>query len=183
MSVLHVGPAPRIEGNNQSIKVKPVSGRGEGMAASAYDYVVIGSGAAGCVLAYRLSENPEVSVAVIEAGGRDLHPFFSVPKAVPKLMGRAANLWAYPTEAEPGTGDKVETWLRGRVVGGSTSINGLMYVRGQPADFEAIAELSSPDWNCQHAGFAPPKRSFDGSIHATVCSSRTNLFPWRDRRV
>ncbi|MBA2933824.1 GMC family oxidoreductase N-terminal domain-containing protein [Sphingomonas sp. CGMCC 1.13654] len=124
------------------------------MPAETYDYVIVGAGAAGCVLAYRLSEDPSISVAVIEAGGRDTHPFFRVPKAVPKLMGRAANIWAYPTKAEPGTGNKVETWLRGRVVGGSTSINGLMYVRGQPADFDAIAELSSDDWNWRHIGAA-----------------------------
>ena len=121
-------------------------------AGETFDYVIVGAGAAGCVLAYRLSEDPTKRVALIEAGGSDRSPLFHVPKGVPLLMTRPKNLWAYPTEAEPGTGDKVEHWLRGRVLGGSTSVNGLMYVRGQPDDYDAIAELSSDDWSWAHIG-------------------------------
>lgn len=122
------------------------------MAQQSFDYVIVGSGAAGCVLANRLSADPSVSVALIEAGGSDRFPLFGIPKAVPKLMNRPSNLWAYATEPEDATAGKVEYWLRGKVLGGSTSVNGLMYVRGQPADFDAIAELSSDDWNWEQIG-------------------------------
>ncbi|WP_109807695.1 GMC family oxidoreductase [Sphingosinithalassobacter portus] len=119
---------------------------------SDFDYVIVGAGAAGCVLANRLSEDPAIRVALLEAGGSDRHPFFAIPRAVPKVMGRVANLWGYPVEPEEGTGNKQEMWLRGKVIGGSTSINGLMYVRGQPADFDEIAELSSDDWDWSNIG-------------------------------
>jgi choline dehydrogenase len=119
-----------------------------------FDYVIVGAGASGCVLAYRLSENPNISVALIEAGGNDTYPLFHVPKAVPQVMGRQKSIWAFPVEPETGTANKSETWVRGKVIGGSTTINGLMYVRGQPADFDAIAEVSSDDWNWDHIGAA-----------------------------
>ena len=117
-----------------------------------YDYVIVGAGAAGCVLAYRLTEDPKVKVALLEAGGGDRHPFFKVPKAVPLLMNRPKSLWTYPTKPEESNANKEEYWLRGKVMGGSTSVNGLMWVRGQPADFDAIAELSSDDWGWKHIG-------------------------------
>lgn len=125
-----------------------------GTAQGGYDYVIVGAGAAGCVLAYRLSEDPAVKVALIEAGGSDRHPLYQVPKGVPLLMTRPASLWTYPTEPEDSNANKTEYWLRGRVLGGSTSVNGLMWVRGQPADFDAIAELSSDDWDWRHVGAA-----------------------------
>ena len=124
------------------------------MAEAAYDYVIVGAGSAGCVLAYRLSENPAVRVCLIEAGKRDLYPLLHVPKAVPIVMSRLQNAYYYPIDPEPGTANKAEAWMRGRVAGGSSSVNGLMYVRGQPADYDAIAELSSADWSWQHIGAA-----------------------------
>jgi choline dehydrogenase-like flavoprotein len=124
------------------------------MNAQPFDYIIVGAGAAGCVLAYRLSEDPAVSVALVEAGGRDLHPFFHVPKAIGQLATKADALWNYAVEPEIGNGNKVEYWRRGRVLGGSTSINGLVYVRGQPADFDAIARHSSDDWSWEHIGRA-----------------------------
>lgn len=117
-----------------------------------FDYVIVGAGAAGCVLAYRLTEDPDVKVALIEAGGSDKGPLFKVPKAVALLMNRPNSLWTYPTKPEETNANKTEYWLRGKVLGGSTSVNGLMWVRGQPADFDAIAELSSDDWNWSHIG-------------------------------
>lgn len=115
-----------------------------------YDYVIAGAGAAGCVLAYRLSQDPSVRVALIEAGPRDNHPFISMPKGLAKVMQDPKHLWAYASRPEASTAGQSEVWVRGRVLGGSTSVNGMMYVRGQPADFEAIAELSSDDWRWEH---------------------------------
>lgn len=115
-----------------------------------YDYVIAGAGAAGCVLAYRLSQDPGVRVALIEAGPRDSHPFITMPKGLAKVMADPKHLWAYASKPEAATAGQSEVWVRGRVLGGSTSVNGMMYVRGQPADFEAIAELSSDDWRWEH---------------------------------
>lgn len=119
-----------------------------------YDYIIVGAGAAGCVLAYRLSENPDVSVALIEAGPRDTHPFIAMPKGLAKVMADPKHLWAYASHPEEATAGASEVWVRGRVLGGSSSVNGMMYVRGQPADFDAIAELTSDDWNWAQIGKA-----------------------------
>ena len=119
-----------------------------------FDYVIVGGGAAGCVLAYRLSENPANTVCLIEAGPRDSNPFIAMPKGVVKVMANPKHSWLYPSQPDDSTAGKSEIWTRGRVLGGSTAINGMMYVRGQPADFDSIAELTSDDWNWHHIGQA-----------------------------
>lgn len=119
-----------------------------------FDYVIVGSGPAGCVLAYRLTQDPSIRVALIEAGPRDVHPFISMPKGLAKVMTDPKHLWIYPSQPEEATAGQSELWVRGRVLGGSSSVNGMMYVRGQPADFDAIAELSSDDWSWKHIGKA-----------------------------
>jgi choline dehydrogenase-like flavoprotein len=119
-----------------------------------FDYVIDGAGAAGCVLAYRLSADPSIRVCLIEAGPRDTHPFIAMPKGLAKVMSDPKHLWAYTSEPDTCTDNKAETWVRGRVLGGSSSVNGMMYVRGQPADFDAIAEVSSEDWNWDKIGAA-----------------------------
>ncbi|MES2095649.1 MAG: GMC family oxidoreductase N-terminal domain-containing protein [Pseudomonadota bacterium] len=121
---------------------------------ASYDYVIAGAGAAGCVLAYRLSQDPGIRVALIEAGPRDRHPFISMPKGLAKVMQDPKHLWVYASKPEDSTADQSEMWVRGRVLGGSSSVNGMMYVRGQPADFDAIADLSSQDWSWEHIGAA-----------------------------
>ncbi len=115
-----------------------------------FDYIIVGSGAAGCVLAYRLSENPATRILVLEAGPNDTHPLIHMPKGIAKVMADPAHIWAHESKPEASTAHKSEYWARGRVLGGSTSINGMMYVRGMPADFDAIAELSSEDWSWDH---------------------------------
>lgn len=119
-----------------------------------FDYVIVGAGAAGCVLANRLSEDASVTVALLEAGPPDTHPFIHMPKGLAKVMADPKHLWVYGSEPGPATNGTSETWVRGRVLGGSTSVNGMMYVRGQPADFEALAELAGPGWGWDRIGAA-----------------------------
>lgn len=117
-----------------------------------FDYIIAGAGAAGCVLANRLSADPAIQVCLIEAGPRDNHPFIAMPKGLAKVMADPKHLWAHTSVPDTCTAGASETWVRGRVLGGSTSVNGMMYVRGQPADFDALAELTSDDWNWQAIG-------------------------------
>jgi choline dehydrogenase-like flavoprotein len=119
-----------------------------------FDYVIVGGGAAGCVLAYRLSADPNVRVALLEAGPEDTHPFIHMPKGLAKVMADPNHVWAYTSNPEDANAQTPEVWVRGRVLGGSSSINGMMYVRGQPADYDGIAELTSEDWNWRHIGAA-----------------------------
>ncbi|MGQ0697067.1 MAG: GMC family oxidoreductase [Panacagrimonas sp.] len=119
-----------------------------------FDYVIVGAGAAGCVLAYRLSENKDVTVALLEAGPEHRHPLISMPKGLGKILFDRKYTWAFRSEPEAATGGASENWIRGRVLGGSSSVNGMMYVRGQPADFDALADVSSEDWSWKHIGAA-----------------------------
>lgn len=137
-----------------------------------FDYIICGAGAAGCVLAYRLSENPAITVALIEAGPRDRHPFIAMPKGLAKVMQDPKHLWVHASLPEASTAGQSEHWVRGRVLGGSSSINGMMYVRGQPADFDSIAERSNDDWSWQHIGAA--YRST-----APACAPRNPRSAWR----
>lgn len=118
------------------------------------DYVIVGGGAAGCVLAYRLSADPSIKVTLIEAGPRDRHPFISMPKGLAKVMQDPQHLWVHASKPEASTAGQSEMWVRGRVLGGSSAVNGMMYVRGQPADYDAIAELTSDDWGWDHIAAA-----------------------------
>ncbi|GAB7526671.1 GMC family oxidoreductase [Paraburkholderia sp. 2C] len=103
---------------------------------TAYDYVIVGAGSAGCVLAARLTEDPSVRVALIEAGGTDAVANVPVPIAFPKLFGTAAD-WGYMSEAEPGLNGRRVYLPAGRMLGGTSSINGMTYIRGNKADFDA----------------------------------------------
>lgn len=110
------------------------------------DYVVVGAGSAGCVVAARLSEDPATRVVLLEAGGADRNIWIHVPLGYGKTIANPAVNWCYETEAEPGTHNRRMLWPRGKVLGGSSSINGLAYVRGQHADYDHWRQLGNAGW-------------------------------------
>ncbi|HTZ34375.1 MAG TPA: GMC family oxidoreductase N-terminal domain-containing protein [Stellaceae bacterium] len=111
------------------------------------DYVIVGAGSAGCVLANRLTEDPSVRVILIEAGGKDWNPLIHVPAGFFKMLDHDTLTWKYRAEPDPGTNGRAIVYTRGRVVGGSSSINGLVYIRGQPEDYEHWAQLGNRGWS------------------------------------
>ncbi len=112
-----------------------------------FDYVVVGAGSAGCVLANRLTAGGRHSVLLLEAGPRDTNPWIHVPLGYGKTMFDSRINWKFETEPEPGLGGRRVKQPRGRVLGGSSSINGLLYVRGQREDFDGWAALGNPGWS------------------------------------
>jgi choline dehydrogenase len=111
------------------------------------DYVVVGAGSAGCALAARLSEDPGVRVVLLEAGGRASNPWLHVPIGYAKTMYHPVLSWNLQTEPEPELEGRRINWPRGRVLGGSSAINGLLYVRGQHEDFDHWRQLGCTGWS------------------------------------
>jgi len=152
-----------------------------------FDYVVIGAGSAGCALANRLSADGTTRVALLEAGGRDTNPWIHVPVGYFKTIHNPATDWCYVTEPDPGIDGRSLKWPRGKVLGGSSSINGLLYVRGQHEDYDRWSEIGCRGWSHdevlpyfkraenqvrgedEHHGSGGPLRVSDMSFARPIC--------------
>ena len=115
-----------------------------------YDYIIVGAGSAGCVLANRLSEDPNASVLLLETGGSDRSIFIQMPTALSIPMNTKKYAWQFETEEEPHLDNRKMHCPRGKVLGGSSSINGMVYVRGHAKDFDEWAEQGATDWDYAH---------------------------------
>ena len=112
-----------------------------------FDFIIAGAGSAGCVLANRLSASGEYRVLLLEAGGRDINPWIHVPVGYFKTMHNPKTDWCYSTEPDPGLNGRRIDWPRGKTLGGSSSINGLLYIRGQREDYDQWRQMGNTGWS------------------------------------
>src|SRR5258706_3169733 len=112
-----------------------------------FDYIVCGAGTAGCLLANRLSADPKCSVLLIEAGGKDDYAWIHIPVGYLYCIGNPRTDWLYYTDADPGLNGRSLRYPRGKVLGGSSSINGMIYMRGQARDYDHWGALGNPGWS------------------------------------
>lgn len=112
-----------------------------------YHYIIVGAGSAGCVLANRLSADPTNRVLLLEAGGRDTNPWIHIPIGYFKTILNPKTDWCFETEPDPGLNGRSIPWPRGKVLGGSSSLNGLLYIRGQPQDYDHWRQLGNVGWS------------------------------------
>ncbi|WP_435259516.1 choline dehydrogenase [Thioclava sp. FR2] len=151
------------------------------------DYVIVGAGSAGCAMAYRLAEAGK-RVIVIEHGGSDAGPFIQMPAALSYPMNMSLYDWGYMSEPEPHLGNRRLVTPRGKVIGGSSSINGMVYVRGHACDFDTWAGMGADGWayadvlpyfkrmEHNHGGQGPDWRGSDGPLHVTRGPRSNPLF-------
>lgn len=111
-----------------------------------YDYIIVGGGSAGCLLANRLSADPTNEVLLLEAGGSDLYHWVHIPVGYLYTIGNPRTDWMFQTEVEPGLGGRAIPYARGKVMGGCSSINGMIYMRGQARDYDLWAQDGNPGW-------------------------------------
>ena len=155
------------------------------------DFVIVGAGSAGCALAYRLSDDGRRSVLVLEHGGSDRGPLIQMPSALSYPMNMARYDWGYRTEPEPHLGGRQLACPRGKVIGGSSSINGMVYVRGHARDFDHWEEMGATGWAFRHVlpyyrrlecwhdgghGGDPAWRGMQGPLHVTRGPRKNPLF-------
>ena len=112
-----------------------------------YDFIIVGAGSAGCVLANRLSADSSRSVLLLEAGGRDTNPWIHIPVGYFRTLHNPKTDWCYKADPDPGLNGRSLDWPRGKVLGGSSSINGLLYIRGQKEDFDYWRQLGNEGWS------------------------------------
>ena len=116
------------------------------MAETGYDYIIVGSGSAGSVLANRLSARPEIKVLLLEAGGSDKSFYVRMPAGIANLSGPRFN-WGYETAPQAAMKGRRMYWPRGRLIGGSSSVNAMVYMRGQSADYDHWRQLGNAGWS------------------------------------
>jgi choline dehydrogenase len=140
---------------------------------NAFDYVVVGAGTAGCVMANRLTEDGNRSVLLLEAGPPDTNPWIHVPIGYGKTMHHAVLNWGFWTEADPNMNGRRIYWPRGRTLGGSSAVNGLIQIRGQPEDFDAWEAAGASGWNARQV--EPYFQRSLGMVSVTRIADRSEL--------